>query len=469
MERTAGSTARRFWRPLFLGMSMFATTPAPGADDRPDADVRLMTLDPGHFHAALIQKDMYPTVSETVHVYAPLGPDLIGHLQRISGFNRRAERPTSWRLEVHAGPDPLERMLREKPGNVVVLSGRNQGKIDRILASVQAGLNVLADKPWIIDSADFPKLEAALETAERKGLVAYDVMTERYEVTTRLQRDLVQDKGVTGSVVPGTEAEPGIFMESVHHVLKTVAGAPNLRPAWFFDANQQGEALADVGTHLVDLVPWMLFPEQALDHGKDIRLVAAKRWPTVLTRADFGRVTGEAGFPALLSAWVKDDQLQFPANTSVSYVVKGIHAQLKALWNYEAPAGTGDTHHAVVRGSRARVEVRQGPEQKYRPEVYVVPASADLRTPVAAALKEKVARLQADLPGLVVVDAGPELRILIPDRYRTDHESHFAQVTSRFLDYLEDPKTLPRWEKANMLAKYFVTTGGVDLSRRAAR
>src|SRR5688572_32522194 len=38
-------------------------------------DVRFMTLDPGHFHAALVQKEMYPGVSPQVDVYAPLGPD----------------------------------------------------------------------------------------------------------------------------------------------------------------------------------------------------------------------------------------------------------------------------------------------------------------------------------------------------------------------------------------------------------
>ena len=100
---------------------------------------------------------MYPGVDPTVHVYAPLGPDLLAHLGRVSAFNRRAENPTSWRLEVHTGPDSMERMLREKPGNVVVLSGRNRGKMDRILASVEGGLNVLADKPWLIAAADFPK------------------------------------------------------------------------------------------------------------------------------------------------------------------------------------------------------------------------------------------------------------------------------------------------------------------------
>src|SRR5690349_1894240 len=46
--------------------------------------VRFMTLDPGHFHAALVQKDMYPNVSPRVDVYAPLGPDLLGHLGRVA-------------------------------------------------------------------------------------------------------------------------------------------------------------------------------------------------------------------------------------------------------------------------------------------------------------------------------------------------------------------------------------------------
>jgi len=106
-----------------------------------------MTLDPGHFHAGLVQKEMYPGASRTVHVYAPLGTDLTEHLNRIAAFNTRKENPTSWELEVHACTDFLERMLREKPGNVVVLSGRNRTKIDRIKASVESGLNVLSDKP----------------------------------------------------------------------------------------------------------------------------------------------------------------------------------------------------------------------------------------------------------------------------------------------------------------------------------
>ena len=123
--------------------------------EREMSEVKIMTLDPGHFHAALVQKEMYPGVSPKVHVYAPLGFDLSEHLNRIARFNLRKDSPTNWALEIHTGPDFLGRMLTERPGNVVVISGRNQGKIDRVKASVDAGLNVLVDKPWIIDPADF--------------------------------------------------------------------------------------------------------------------------------------------------------------------------------------------------------------------------------------------------------------------------------------------------------------------------
>ncbi len=66
-----------------------------------DAAVQLITLDPGHFHAGLVQKSMYPQVSPVVHVYAPTdGPDLQDHLSRIQSFNTRAENPTRWEEKV---------------------------------------------------------------------------------------------------------------------------------------------------------------------------------------------------------------------------------------------------------------------------------------------------------------------------------------------------------------------------------
>ena len=427
--------------------------------------VRLITLDPGHFHAGLIQKEMVPGVDPTVHVYAPLGPDLLAHLGRVASFNARAENPTSWRLEVHTGEDFLERMLRERPGNVVVLSGRNRGKMDRILASVEAGLNVLADKPWLIAAADFPKLEKALDLADQKGLVAYDVMTERSEITTILQKDLLHDPDVTGAVSPGTAAEPAIEMESVHNLMKVVAGSVNLRPAWFFDTAEQGEALGDVATHLVDLVFWMLFPGEPIDHRSQIEVLAARKWPTVLDEAQLLRLTGDEVLAPALAARLVGGKLDYFANGEASFTVRGVRARVKVLWNYEAPPGGGDTHVACVRGSRARLEILQGEEQKWRPELYVVPSRPADVSAVKAALVHRIAELAKARPGLTVEDEGARLRVGIPDRYRVGHEPHFAEVTARFLGYLKDPASFPKWEKANMLAKYRVTTQAVEMSR----
>jgi predicted dehydrogenase len=432
---------------------------------RPMADVRLMTVDPGHFHAALVQKEMYAGVAERVDVYAPGGNDLTEHLNRIAAFNKRGQDPTTWDVQVHTGPDFFQRMLRERPGNVVILSGRNRGKIAQIVESVNGGLHVLADKPWILKSDDLPMVAASLAAADAKGVVAYDIMTERFEATNSLQRALVDDKATFGEIVPGTVEEPAVYMESVHYLKKVVAGAPNIRPPWFFDTAEQGEGFNDIGTHLVDLVQWTLFPEQAIDASLDVRVLSAQRWPTSISEPDFRSVTNEARFPQSLAASVKDGTLEYYCNTLVSYTLRGNHIKLNVIWDWEPPAGGGDTHFAFYRGTRARIEVRQTRADRYLPELFVVPAAVAMKPQVLAALTARIASLKKDYPGLGVEDRGAELRVTIPDALRVGHEAHFAQVTANFLKYLRDRRTLPAWERPNMLAKYYVTTKGTELSR----
>lgn len=443
--------------------NMESTTQPKGQPKGDMSEVRLMTLEPGHFHAALVQKEMYPGVSPRVNVYAPLGFDLREHLKRIEGFNARAENPTKWELEIHTDADSLARMLKDRPGNVVVISGRNRGKIDRIKASVEAGLNVLVDKPWIIRAEDFPKLEATFAAAKEKKLIAYDIMTERYEITTMLQKELIHAPDVFGEILPGSESDPSVYIESIHHLLKLVAGNPNIRPAWFFDVAQQGEGVADVGTHLVDLIQWMLFPEQPIDYRKDIDVKSGRRWPTVLTLDQFKRVTNEPQFPAYLNANVKDGKLDYFCNGSMVYALRGVHSKLDVIWNYEAPAGGGDTHVAIFKGSKSRLEIRQGKQENWKPELYVIPNQPAAKAEIMAALQKKVAALQEKYPGVAVAEKGPGLWVTIPDKYRDGHEAHFAEVARRFFAYLRNPESIPAWEAANMLAKYYTTTKGLEL------
>ncbi|MBL7734578.1 MAG: Gfo/Idh/MocA family oxidoreductase, partial [Chitinophagaceae bacterium] len=177
--------------PLSLFVMITANQSCSDAPQQADANakdslIRLITLAPGHFHAALLQKYMYDNVSPDVHVYAPEGQELQSHLALINQYNTRADNPASWNEKLYTGPDFFDKMLSEKAGNVVVIAGNNKEKTDYIKKSVDAGLNVLADKPMAIDAAGFNKLKEAFASAEKNKVLLYDIMTERFEINSIL-------------------------------------------------------------------------------------------------------------------------------------------------------------------------------------------------------------------------------------------------------------------------------------------
>ncbi len=429
-------------------------------------EVKLMTLDPGHFHAALVQKTMYDQVSPIVHVYAPEGSDLREHLKRINGFNTRAENPTNWGERIYTGRDYLQKMITEKPGNVMITAGNNQKKTEYLKAAVEAGINVLSDKPMCIDGAGFELLKATFESAKNNQVLLYDIMTERHEITTILQKELANNREVFGELQIGNPEDPAVTKESVHHFFKYVAGSPLKRPAWYYDVTQQGEGIVDVNTHLVDLVQWECFPEQIIDYSKDINLLNAKHWPTMVTREQFEKSTGLADFPDYLKNIVNaDGVLAVYCNGEIVYTIKGIHAKVSVVWNYQAPEGTGDTHFSVMKGTKANVIIRQGKEQNFRPELYVDAVAGVELLALETALQDAIVNLQQKYTGVELKREGNAWHILIPDKYRVGHEAHFGQVTEKYLHYLIEGK-LPDWEAPNMLAKYYTTTKALELARQ---
>lgn len=426
--------------------------------------VKLITVDPGHFHAALVQKIMYEQVSPDVHVYAPEGPDYLQHLDKIKSYNSRTANPTSWNEIVYTGPDFFEKMLSEKSGNVVVLSGNNRKKAEYITKSVNAGLNVLADKPMIISPDDFQGLVSAFETAKSKGVLLYDIMTERYEVTTIMQKLLSQNTDVFGTLEPGTEKDPAVSKISVHHFSKIVSGSPLLRPAWFFDVEQQGEGIVDVTTHLVDLVQWECFPEQVLSTS-DINLVSARRWPTLISQEEFKGVTGFDNFPDYLQKDVKDGKLNVFANGEINYKIKGISAKVSVEWNYQAPPGGGDTHFSVMRGTKCDLTIKQGADEKFVPTLYASNVRGASMDEFTEKLQAAVTTLPYDSVTVENVDKNT-LRINIPKKYRVSHEEHFGQVTARYLEYLKEGK-MPEWEVPGMITKYYTTTSALKMAKES--
>ena len=421
--------------------------------------IQWITLDPGHFHAALVQKTRYPEIDDEVHIYAPKSEDLNLHLNRIKAYNERENDPTSWKSIVYEGDDFFETLLKKEKEGVVMLSGNNQKKTEYILQAIENGFHVYADKPMVIDPKEYKALEQAFEKAKEKKLLLYDIMTERSEITTVLQKELSQREQVFGKLVAGDLERPAIVKSSIHHYAKEVSGKPLIRPAWFFDTKQQGEGLVDVSSHLVDLTFWECFPQTAIKK-QDLKLLQAERWSTPLTKKDFIQVTGLDSYPEYLNSYVENDTLKVYANGAMNYTLKGHHAKVEVIWNFKAPEGTGDTHYSIMRGSQADLEILQTAEENYIPTLYINPHEGfDLN-----ALKEAVQSLAQTYPGIQLVSKENRWELFIPKELREGHEAHFAQVTRRFIEFYKDQK-IPDWEITNMLTKYHLTTLALELAK----
>lgn len=435
---------------------------ATATPDSTNKKVQLITLDPGHFHAALVQKTMYPDVDSLVHVYAPEGSDLQAHLDRISSYNSRTDNPTSWKEEVYKGDDFFQKMIAEKKGNVVVLSGNNEKKTEYILQSLQNGFNVFADKPMVINSNDFQLLKQAFETAVKNKLLLYDIMTERYEIATILQRELAAMPEVFGELEKGTADKPAVVMESIHNFYKYVSGAVVTRPAWFMDVTKQGEGITDVMTHIVDLVQWECFPEQTLDYTKDINVNTAKRWTTDIRLSQFKTITKLDSFPDFLKTYISSDSiLKVSCNGEINYTVKGVHAKTSVIWAYQLPNGSGDTHYSLLRGTKANLVIRQGAAEKNIPALYIEPIGKD--TAFERVLAAKIGALGTKYNGVKLSKSANGWQVVISEKLREGHESHFARVTEKFLEYLKNGN-IPAWEVPNMIAKYYTTTKALEIA-----
>ena len=112
---------------------------------------------------------------------------------------------------------------------------------------------------------------------------------------------------IFGTLEKGSLDKPAIEMISDHCFYKYISGTALTRPAWFFDASQQGEGIVDVTTHLVDLVQWEGFPYQVVDYSKEISVLDAERWPTKMSVSQFKTITRLESIPDFLKKNLSND------------------------------------------------------------------------------------------------------------------------------------------------------------------
>ena len=181
-------------------------------------------------------------------------------------------------------------------------------------------------------------------------------------------------------------------------------------------------------------------------------------------------MTGEKEFPDFLKKDVKNDTLEYFCNTLVTYT--------RARRAHQAE------HHLGLGGARRQrrhpLRLSTGGPRRASRSARARPRSAAPRPTSSPTIRQGQAghrrrgaasawrALQSKYPGLDVEERGNEHPAAHSRQLRTTHEEHFAEVARRFFGYLARPQELPAWEKPNMLAKYYVTTKGTELSRASA-
>ena len=182
-----------------------------------------------------------------------------------------------------------------------------------------------------------------------------------------------------------------------------------------------------------------------------------------MTLSEFKAITKLESFPDYLKKdIVTDTILRVYSNGEINFKLRGVNAKVSVIWAYRSPGDGGDTHYSIMRGTKANLIIRQGVEQQYKPTLYIEPIANDQA--YEATLTNELKKVQEKYPGVELKKIETGWEVIIPDHYKNGHEAHFAQVMSKFLEYLKN-KNLPDWEVPNMLSKYYITTQALEMAR----
>lgn len=187
-----------------------------------------------HMYVRAILRD-YRDAAELVAVCDPNPVRRRHHIDLVASAGH-AE-PTAWH------PDELERMLAAERIDRVIICSRDDTHAGLIVRALNAGADVVVEKPLTIDAPSAAAIEEAVERTGRQVVMTFNY---RYSPRNSALRQVIQD-GAIGRVTS----------IDFHWMLDTKHGADYFR-RWHREKEHSGGLLIHKASHHFDLVNWWI-------------------------------------------------------------------------------------------------------------------------------------------------------------------------------------------------------------------
>jgi predicted dehydrogenase len=151
-----------------------------------------------------------------------------------------AAAPSVWR------PDDLEQMIRDENIDRVIICSRDDTHADLIVRCLDAGVDVMVEKPLTINAESASRIEDAVERTGRNVVVTFNY---RYSPRNSALREVIQ----SGRIGKVTSIDFSWMLDTKH-------GADYFR-RWHRDKNNAGGLLVHKSSHHFDLVNWWIASE----------------------------------------------------------------------------------------------------------------------------------------------------------------------------------------------------------------
>ncbi|WP_341956468.1 Gfo/Idh/MocA family oxidoreductase [Microbacterium sp. LWH13-1.2] len=142
-----------------------------------------------------------------------------------------------------AAPDELEQVIRDEHVDRVIICSRDDLHAELIVRSLEAGADVVVEKPLTIDAASAARIEEAVERTGRQVVLTFNY---RYSPRNSALRQVIQD-GTIGEV---TSVDFSWMLDTNH-------GADYFR-RWHREKKNSGGLLVHKSSHHFDLVNWWI-------------------------------------------------------------------------------------------------------------------------------------------------------------------------------------------------------------------